>query len=116
MSLIEGRHAIAPPRNQQRLQLHSFHNLLSGLRHLLPILPDADAQCRFHLGFIWSGRSRARILQQSVPRIEDQGHEHNPPSSRLAQRIHDCRTRRPISVIGNQQRIGGVQIFPRRQK
>src|ERR1700692_1317536 len=114
--LIESDHPIASSRNQQRLQLHSFHNLLPSPGQLSPVLPDANAQRRFHLRLIWSSGSRSYVFQQSITRIQNHWDVRNSSPRPLPQRIHNRRTRRPIPIIRNQQRIRRPQIFSRRQK
>src|SRR5436309_754356 len=96
-----------------RLHLRASAALPAGRRLFVRVLPDADTESLFDFGLVGRCGGDAGVLQHAVAGIED---DRNVAQLSLAsQRIHDGRGGGAISVVGDQQSVGGMRIIPRRQ-
>src|SRR5579885_1546870 len=73
-------------------------------------MTDANSERFFYFRLVGRCRRDAGVLEHSVARVEYDWHRSDLALS--AKRTHDGGGCRTISVIGNQQRVGGMSIIP----
>ena len=105
-------HAIAPPRNQQRLEPLAAEEFPSQGMKPLQIISNGLAESGLDLGFIGRGRGQVFVGQEVVAGVDGDGQRMaaRPP----AKRIHFLGVGGAVAVIGNQHARRGAEQRRRR--